>query len=155
MFRLPLSSGQEIAFDYPSHNILGLPLEYVRRRVRVESTQDVAAEPLEAAAFFRRPLVRRGSLLLFAHDLDLDLPRKFWVEAMQQVDQPGDAELPSYRLGLYDPEESDELVDWVGRIFRPTVRDRLVMRDAIVRCEEMLREKQETDLRLAAFPVED
>lgn len=142
------SPGEIAEFEYPANNILGCPLEYVRRRVRVESVRDCSTAPVPADWLLKFPLTRRGSIIMFAHDLDLDDRRAFYLEAIRGGRRPHD--LPSVRLGLYDCDSPDDMVDWLG-VYRPTVRDRLLMRDAI----EVFQEKLLVvpNLTLAAFPV--
>lgn len=145
-----LIPGKELRIEYPSHNRLDIPLEYVERRIRIAEVHDHHSQPIAVAGFLTRPLVRRGSILILADDLDLGGPvRKFWLEAIR-----GAGELPNHQLGLYDPEQPTELVDWIGKPFRPTVRDRLRMRDAIERFRQLEAERGPCGLQLAAFAVE-
>jgi hypothetical protein len=147
-----LASGKEMRIEYPSHNRLDLPLEYVWRHIRVVTVRDYRKIPLSTTGFVSRPLVRRGSILIVANDLELpgEPERKFWLEAIRT-----DGELPCYQLGLYDPEEPDDAIDWLGKPFRPRVNDRLRMRDAIKRFYELENARGPCGLKLAAFAVED
>src|SRR5688572_14897873 len=97
---LPFVAGQVIEFAYPAHNLFGLPLELVPSRMRVESTRDISAEPIPAAEFYRRPLERRGSLLVIGFDLELNTEAEFWFEAMEPIDDAyRNLPMPSFRLG--------------------------------------------------------
>jgi hypothetical protein len=126
-----------------------VPLEFVPRRLQIREVVDCRLKPVHIDWFLRRPLVRRGSVLIVANDLDLKAVRKFWPEARVGC------ELPSYRLGLYDPSCPAELIDWVGRPYRPSAKERLRMRRDILRFKQYLREHPATRLRMAVYPVED
>lgn len=148
--------GRELLIEYPSHNLLGTPIEYVERRILVKASRDFRDVPIAAAAFVKRPLVRRGSILIFADDLGLGevgRNRKFWFEAIRGPGEVSSRELPSYRLGIYDPGRQGELVDWVSRSFEPTASDRLAMMVAIRRLDPIINHPGGFDLQLAAYPV--
>lgn len=144
-----LSVGSKIWLPYPTHNRFDVPLEFVPRRLQIREVVDSRLTPVRIDWFLRRPLVRRGSIFIVATDLDLGEVRKFWPEA-----QAGQ-ELPSYRLGLYDPSCPAELIDWVGRAYRPAEKDRLRMKRAILRFKSYLKDHPDLPLRMAAYPVEE
>lgn len=106
---------------YPSRNRIGLPIEYVPRRILVTGTSDFSNTPLHADYFLQRPMVRRGSILVYGRDLDLadGVIRKFYLEATSEYD------LPLLKIACCD--EFGQVVDWIGREYEPTVYDRAEM----------------------------
>jgi hypothetical protein len=144
--------GRSLRIEYPSHNRLDLPLEYVERSIAIVAVRDFRQEPLDVSDFLSRPMIRRGSILLFADDLGLGYRgrRRFWLEAIRGV-----APLPHYRLGVYDPTDPLNSVEWISRPFAPTVRDRRAMVRAIGRFFDAVGKACEAGLRLRAFPVEN
>lgn len=144
----PIIPGRSLELAYPTRNRLYLPLEFVERTIEVTGIRDFSRRPLDARHYLRRPLVRRGRILVAGIEPDSGQVRKFWMEARHR------GELPAYRLGLYDPAAPGELVDWIGRIFGPTERDRLAMKVVAQRWYQLIRERGEIGLRLAAYPVE-
>lgn len=138
--------GKIVEFDYPSHNRLDLPIEYVRRRVLVTEYVDIVQQPIDIESFLYRPLVRRGSLLIVGIDQHVKGERRFWFQAMRDAGRP-----PSLRVGLYDPSDPICTAEWIGREFGPTVKDRLLMREALLQFRETI--PQCDGLRLGLFPV--
>lgn len=140
--------GQTLELAYPAHNRFDVPLEFVDRRIRIYAVKDFAAG-LSARYIIRRPMVRRGRLLLYSIDLETQARRKFWYESRHG------ARLMEYRLGLYDPSAPGQLVDWVDRIYGPTPQEQLRMRRAAIRWLELVNEYGDVGLKLAAYPWEN
>lgn len=140
--------GRQLEIAYPTHNLLSLPLEFADRSLLVTAVRDFALTPMSARHIVRQPLIRRGRLGIEAIDADTGTKKTFWAEAAR------DGELPPYRLGLYDPRVPGELVDWIGRVFGPTERDRLAMRRIAQRWYSLIRARGPIGLSLAAWPVE-
>jgi hypothetical protein len=117
---LSLSSivpGTVIEFDYPTHNFHHLNLEFVRRAVQVERMESFLRSPLSLEALRRRPLIRRGSTMVFGRDLLADQERSFYLEASRG------AFLPGFQLGIYDPESLEDSLEVVSCRFKPTERN--------------------------------
>lgn len=152
MFSLILP-GSLLRFEYPVHNRFDLPLEYRPRTVRVASIRKVGREPLSVVSVLKRPLIRRGSILIRGVDLDCGELRQFYLEAMRGLAL--ETPLPQFRLGLFDPLAPEELVDWIGRPFDATEYDRLVMRRTIEKFNAWAQSDPDVALCLAAYPVED
>jgi hypothetical protein len=106
--------------EYPSHNRLGVPLEYVRRRVEIIEERNVASEPISLQSFLQRPFLRRGATLLTA--IEDGKRRKFYRECCKGGQ---DAGLQFVLVDDDDPQEQHK----IGRVFAPTVEDRQRMLD--------------------------
>jgi len=139
-----LEVGRVVHFEYPAHNRVDLPLEWVFRRVRIVSYRFLAAEPLEAESILRRPGVRRGSVLIVGYDLDIGAERKFYLEAIRGYT------LPRFRLGLISPESPECGVSLFGPLFEANPAGVAKFTDAISRC---LANPADEDLRLVAAPA--
>lgn len=113
--------GRTLELAYPTHNLIGLPLEFAERTVDVLGVSDFSMKPLDIRWLFKRPMVRRGRVLIDAIDQLTRRKKRFWQEACRGQ------ELPQHRLGLYDPQCHGELVDWIGRPYSETRRERLKM----------------------------
>jgi hypothetical protein len=121
--------GEEWKPWYPARNRIGLPIEFVPRRIRVRAVHDFSGQFLPADEFLKRPMVRRGSILVFGDDLDLGGPvRKFYLHATSEYD------LPLLRIACLD--DSERIVDWLGRDYEPTFFDRSEMLAEIGRWNE-------------------
>lgn len=138
-----LKIGQEFSCWYPSHNKIGVPLEWVRRHILVTDVRDFSPDRLAPADFLERPLLRRGSLLIYGTDLDLGQPRKLYLDACRGHD------LPTFRLGLYFPD--DTLIDWIGREYEPTRRDRVAMYEEVQRFGRWLQANPKSEMRLGIY----
>lgn len=138
-----LQRGATIEFEYPSHNLFGVPIEYVRRVVEVELILDFFDEPLPLSAILERPRVRRGTTFLIGRDVEINQTRKFYLEATRG------AQLPSWQFGLFDPTSPTDSIEFVGRKYRPDLRDwkRFVAKS------DVLREKDFGRLQIGAFRV--
>lgn len=143
--------GSVVRFEYPTHNRLDLPDEWLDRRVLVCGIENRWREPLDVNDFLRRPMLRRGATLIVGLDCDLpakdDQGRRFYFEAIRGE------QLPGFQLGLYDPAEPADSIEFVGRVFWPTLRDRLLMQDAICLFQHKMRGKLR-GLKLGAYAVE-
>lgn len=146
MSRLILA-GRTLELAYPTHNLLDLPLEFTERTIEVTKVQDFARKPLAVRYLFRRPMVRRGRVLITGIDQLTQQEKRFWREACH------DRELPRHRLGLYDPKLPGELADWLGRAYGPTRRERLKMLGLASLWLDRVRLAGGFRLKLAAFPV--
>lgn len=152
MFSIP-EIGEVIEFLYPAQNKFGVPLEYRRRIVEIREIHDFRefANPLTLEDFLRRPLIRRGKLLLIGQDLELGQQRRFYLEAMRRPDEMPPA-MPLLRLGLTDPEEPADSPEFFGPAFYPDTFNRRVMLHAV---REWLRiRKPRHSFQAAVFPVE-
>lgn len=138
-----LVPGTVIEFDYPTHNVHNLPLEFVRRVVEVERMVSYVNTPLTLEQIRRFPMVRRGSTMVFGRDLTTGQRRKFYLEASRG------ARLPDFRLGIYDPESPNDTIEWVGRTYRNNDGDFCRMTAMMV----LLGFKDLGRLRIAAFRV--
>lgn len=118
---LEFEVGKVALFEYPVHNSFGLPLEYTWRRVLVTDIRDLDYEPLSAIAIEKRPLVRRGHLLVTGIDKDIVQERKYYTAAMRRC-QP-----EALRIVLIDDNEPDDSPEPVSRLFMPTAEDRFTM----------------------------
>lgn len=117
--------GMELEFWYPARNLIGVPVENVRRRVLVESVRRLDCEPLDASEFLQRPFLRRGRVLVSGIDLDLQVSRRFYLDACRGM------KLPRFRLGIMEREHGLASVEYFGPRFRATVADRKLMADSI------------------------
>lgn len=120
---------------YPVHNSLNVPLEWIKRRILVEQVLDFSRSGLSAEQFLSRPMLRRGSLLVIGTDVDLNVRRKFYVEATP------DNDLPLLRIGAVNDQST--LIGWLGREYEPTILDR----------EEMARQLEHWQFRFAGTEV--
>lgn len=140
-----LEPGRVIEFDYPAVNRYGFDLEYVRRKVRVEKVQDLRQSPLRPADFLVDPFKRRGLFLITGEDVDLGAGRQYYVEAMRRR-----GPLPFLRLGLIDPEEPTDLVEWIAEPFAPCLAEMRTMVD-VVRHYQVWASAEDIALELAVF----
>lgn len=111
------------ALEYPAHNRLGVPLEYVWRHVDVLEERCIASEPISLQSFLQRPFLRRGVTLLTA--IADGKRRKFYRECCKGWREPG------LQLVLQDDDEPGETLEPIGRVFAPTLEDRRRMIDVI------------------------
>lgn len=131
---------------YPVHNRFDLPLEFTDRKLTVLCVRDFGLYPMDARHLIKRPLIRRGRIGIQATEEGSGIVKRWWVEAQHR------GELPEYRLGVIDPKAPGELVDWIGRIFGPTLYEQQRMRKVAMKWLRLLRERNETGLKLVAFP---
>lgn len=122
--------GEVFTHWYPACNKMGIPLEWVKRETLVSNIVDFSGGCITAADYLNRPLLRRGSILIYGRDVKIELPRKFYLEATP------DYYLPTLRLGLFNPDDS--LVDWIGREYDPTRKDRTKMFEDVQRYQEWI-----------------
>lgn len=149
-----LEQGRVIEFEYPVCNNFGVPLEFLPRRICVESVEHLNA-PLKAADFIKRPYCRRGEVLVTGIDVNLDSLNygkieRFYPEAMRG----GSGEFASFRLGLFNPEEPGEMVDELGRVFGPTLFERQLMHRAVLYFQNLVLAKGGIELELGAWRAE-
>jgi len=104
---------------YPSHNRLGMPIEFVPRRFFVCGILDFSKRFLSIAHFMKRPMVRRGPLLAVVDDEDLLESRLIYLHATP------DNDLPLLKIACLDSD--DNVIDWLGRPYEPTFFDRCEM----------------------------
>lgn len=166
-----LFGGQGLQFWYPVHNRFGLPIEYMHRAITVTKIEFLRDTGIPAEWIRANPLVRRGSCLITGFDIDIELTRSFYWEAMRRrrvrdagvvkvgrdypAPPPRPFPLPALQLGFRSQgfgDDEPELVDWVSRQFRPTLRDRLRLQREVMRLEESYSDLF-ADLKLTAFPV--
>lgn len=140
--------GQTLELAYPAHNRFDVPIEFVDRKIQVYGIKDFGSG-LPAKYLIRRPMVRRGRILIVGIDQESQGRRKFWFESRHG------ARLLEHRLGLYDPQAPGQLVDWVDRIYGPTEQEQVRMRRAALRWMELVREYGDIGLKLAVYPWED
>lgn len=114
-----LPVGQVSEVWYPARNRFGLPIELVPRNVLVCGYADYSNRFLSVEQFLKRPMVRRGPLLMFVDDLDLLEPRRLYVHATPDYD------LPLLKIAALDDDE--QVIDWIGREYEPTFLDRCEM----------------------------
>ncbi len=138
--------GQTLELVYPAHNHFDVPLEFVERKLLVATVTDRSIKPISAKYIIKYPLVRRSKIQIQAHDLDTGAFRAFWIGAEHT------GELSEYRLGLVDPAKPGELIDWVDRIYGPTLHEQHRMRKVAMRWLRRLRDAEEFRLKLAAYP---
>lgn len=138
--------GDEWNAWYPTHNKIGVPLEWVCRRILVTDVCDFSRQPLPVDEFLNRPLLRRGSILICGKDLMLGKYREFYWDATKG------GELPAFRLGLYSPGES--LIDWFSDDFEATRYDRQEMYDEVKRFSRWQAEHPHIDLKLGIYRSE-
>jgi hypothetical protein len=143
---LDLSPGRVVTIEYPAHNRLDLPLEFVERRIRVAEV--VRGEAIPATWLSAAPLVRYGTTIIRGEDVDLRRECELWLEAAQG------GELPSLKLGLIDPDDAEEATDWIGKPFRPVAVERMRMRDAVNRFMELETTRGPCGMSLVAFPCD-
>lgn len=72
--------GEVIEFLYPKKNHFGTRAVLRKRRVKVEAVRDLTEEPLELADIVRRPLVRRGMVLVTGIDQEKKERRSFYLD---------------------------------------------------------------------------
>jgi hypothetical protein len=115
-FTMPtvIREGGRFSFWYPSHNLHGIPLEWVQRSITITGCYDMAAEPIDGSDILFRPFVRRGSILITGFDHDLRAERQFYLEAIRGM------VLPSHQLATV---ADDGTFEPFGPIFEPTMED--------------------------------
>lgn len=137
--------GGTLRCDYPASNRLDVPIEYVRRKVAVEGVRDFTGG-LAAKEFIERPWVRRGRYLVSGVEIGTGRSTELWLEARKG------GQLPQWRLGMYDPDDPDGIVDWIGRIFSPTADEMLRMRKVALKWLRLVENRGYIGLDLAAYP---
>lgn len=135
--------GEVFSHWYPACNKMGIPLEWVRRDTLVRKIIDYSELCITPEMFLKRPLLRRGSILIYGTDVLLNKPRKFYLEATP------DYYLPKMRFGLFGPDDS--LVDWIGREYDPTRKDRQKMAEDVQRFQEWIDANPGIDLKLGIY----
>lgn len=135
--------GEVFSDWYPVCNKMGIPLEWVRRSIQVTEVRDYSLAPIDPLQFLERPLLRRGSTLIYGIDLFVDEPRKFYLEATPNY------YLPTLRMGLFAP--GDTLVDWIGKEYQPTRKGRSKMFDDVKKRLEWLARRPQLNLKLGIY----
>jgi hypothetical protein len=135
--------GEVFSHWYPSCNKMGIPLEWVRRETLVTEIRDYSAKAITPEFFLERPLLRRGSTLIYGTDVLLNEPRKFYLEATP------DYYLPTLRLGLFSPDET--LVDWIGKEYQATRKDRAKMFEDVKKRMAWLAKRPKLNLQLGIY----
>lgn len=125
---------------YPAHNRIDVPIEWVQRRILVEEITDFSKCGLPVDEFLRRPLLRRGAILISGRDLDLKRRRSLYLEATRDFD------LPLQRLGVIS--EAGTLLGWIGRPYEPTYYDCEAISE---QAETWLQKFAGTEIRLGVF----
>lgn len=138
--------GDSLELAYPTHNRFDLPLEFTDRKLKVLSVRDYGLLPMDARYLIKRPLIRRGRIGIRAIEDGHGVAKRWWLEAQHK------GELVEYRLGLVDPKAPGDLVDWIGRIYGPTLHEHLRLQKSVRKWFRLMREKGYLDLQLMAFP---
>lgn len=120
-----------------------LPLEHVRREIRLLAVRDIKDWPLYAETIMNRPYVRRGLTLFEGFDVKAKGHRRFYLEAIKGM------ELPKYRLGIFDPDRSFAKPAWESRDFDASVSDWRLMSNVI----SDLQKQGVGKLNMHVFPV--
>lgn len=129
---------------YPARNRIGIPIEWMRRRILVDSIDNYAKVGLPVDEFLARPLLRRGIVLVRGRDLQNGgKARKLYVEATP------DFYLPSQRLGVVALDGT--LLGWAGRAYRQSKLECERLAEKAVYWRDKL---LSTDLRVGIFRSE-
>lgn len=113
--------GARLVLDYPVHNRLGVPLEYLERRIEVKSVRSIADEPLSLESFLLRPFLRRGVTLIEA--TEEGIRRRFYWECRKEGTEAG--------LQFVLVDEDEEWHEPVGRVYDPEKSERLAMLEIV------------------------
>jgi hypothetical protein len=140
-----LEIGIELHFLYPEKNSKFLPRSLKRRRLLVMDVRDTIERNLDPVTLTRNPQRRRGRLLLTGIDLELDRERSFYLDEM--VMGVASPIVRQFRLGVFNPTEPDDSIEYVGPVFSGSIDDKAVMRLTI---EHFNRRAKR--LCMAAFP---
>lgn len=140
----PCRVGDLLKFQYPVRNVISCRREWKQRTIIVESVIDTSLVPVETRAFELRPLIRRGRWLIIGYDCDRGGLRKFYREAMRDVNKPA-----WLQLGLYDPCDEDDV--WHPQLFPvPPIAD---ARKWLAEVLRHYNRRTDTYHNLGVFPV--
>ena len=121
----PFQVGQAIEFDYPETNEFGRPLRVIHRRLHIRYVRDIVQKPLKPETYRKYPYVRRARFLLCGCDLDKQVFRSFYCDAMGNILPVAG---PLYRLGVYDPVVPWSAVHFIGGVFTSSAEDQAEMK---------------------------
>lgn len=152
------AKGAKLDFGYKTHEI------WRPRTMHVLKVRDTLTEPLDPYTILTDPDRKRGRFLITGLDLEEQKPRSFYWELMDDPivhggtmqfeylpAEPPQAVATSFRLGLFDPCEPDESVEYVGPVYHSTPDDELVMRLSIAKYNALAR-KEGFPLCVGVFP---
>jgi hypothetical protein len=111
--------GQRVTLEYPVCNRVGVPLEFLKRKIEIESVRSIADEPLSLQSFLMRPFLRRGVHLIEGRENGER--RRFYKECCKDEQDAG------LQYVLVDDDEPNEFVEPFSRVFWPTLTDRRIM----------------------------
>lgn len=117
-----VEKGKILELEYPSCNRVGVPLEYVPRKIEVVDVRSIVTNPLELWSFLERPFARRSATLIYGRDVEVpgDI-RKFYWECRKGGQDAG------LRLVLIDPTEPDDSPEPITDAYESTIADRRLM----------------------------